>query len=135
MTWAIQWLWISSLVLSHLLGAFLLLYAIEKVNGGVSRSLRRLLRRPAPTTPRTPAGAKAAGPFAEARPSGAALAASRRAASSSMLYADDSVSGDPDKSPGATLAPAWVRGAGCEVRRERRGRAIEGPGGPCDPSA
>jgi hypothetical protein len=117
--WAIQWLWITSLVLSHLLGAFLLLYAIEKVNGGVSRTARRLLRRPMPAaTPRTPKSAGGGGPFAETRPSGAALAASRRAASSSMLYADDSVAGDPDKLLSATLAPAWVRGCACEVRSD-----------------
>jgi hypothetical protein len=116
--YAIDWLWIGSLTLSHLLGAFLLLYAIEKVNGGVSRTLRRLLRRPVPAaTPRTPKTAD--GPFADGRPSGADLAASRRAASSSMLYADDSVAGDPDKPLGTTLAPAWVRGCACEVRRER----------------
>ena len=120
---AIQWLWISSMVIAHLLGAYLLLYAIEKVNGGVSRTVRRLLRRPAAAaTPRTPKTA-GAGPFVEARPTGAALAASRRAASSSMLYADDSMAGDPYKAPETTLAPAWVRGCKCQVRRG--GRAIE----------
>ena len=115
--YAIDSLWITSLVLSHLLGAFLLLYAIEKVNGGVSRTLRRLLRRPVPNTPRTPKGA--ASPFAEGRPKGATLAASRRAASSSMLYADDSVAGGADKPSGAALTPAWVRGCACEVRERR----------------
>lgn len=126
MTYAIQGLWITSLVLSHLLGAFLLLYAIEKVNGGVSRTLRRLLRRPVPTTPRTPKGG-AASPFADGRPKGgASLAASRRAASSSMLYADDSVAGGADKPTGAALAPAWVRGCGCEVSESDSA---------CDPSS
>ena len=60
-----------------------------------------------------------AGPFGEARPTGAALAASRRAASSSMLYADDSMAGDPYKAPETTLAPAWVRGCKCQVSEGR----------------
>lgn len=130
---AIDPLWISCLVISHLLGAFLLLYAIEKVNGGVSRCLRRLLRRPVPATPRTP-GAKGGDTFSASRPGvGAALAASRsRAVSSSVLYADDSVTGaastaQPEKPSGAALAPAWCRGCTCEVsgdgERGERARA------------
>jgi hypothetical protein len=51
------WLAIPVLVLAHLLGLALLLYSLEKVSGSVSRTWRRLLRRPADVENGAPAEA------------------------------------------------------------------------------
>lgn len=130
-------LWIPSFVLGHILGLAFLLYALEKINGSLTR-LGKLLARigssgrtkdaPSPSEASTPA---AAGGGASAG-KGAALAKERAASfKQTSLYADDGLNGAADggalegdsdgganpaaTTPRGTLLPRWNRACKCEV--------------------
>ena len=127
-------LWIPSFVLGHILGLVFLLYALEKINGSLTR-LGKLLARiasssrtkdaPTPSEASTPAAAGAGG-------KGAALAKERAASiKQTSLYADDGLNGAADggalegdsdgganpaaTTPRRTLLPRWNRACKCEV--------------------
>lgn len=138
---AITSLWIPSFVLGHILGLIFLLYALEKINGSLTR-LGKLVSRvatsrgrtkDAPSPSSTEAAAAASTPSAGGK--GAALAKERAASiKQTSLYADDGLSGgadggaangdggiDSDSNPAATtprraLLPRWNRACKCEVR-------------------
>ena len=137
---ALTSLWIPSFVLGHILGLVFLLYALEKINGSLTR-LGKLVSRlatsrgrtkDAPSPSSTEAAAAASTPSAGGK--GAALAKERAASiKQTSLYADDGLGGgadggaangdgiDSDSNPAVTtprraLLPRWNRACKCEVR-------------------
>ena len=144
---AILRLWIPSFVLGHILGLIFLLYALEKINGSMTRlgklvsrsvatrGLRATKDAPSPTTATTTADAGSTGG------KGAALAKERAASiKQTSLYADDGLNaadgaggangldggldsdgvggGNPAATtPRRSLLPRWNRACKCEVRR------------------
>lgn len=134
-------LWIPSFVLGHVLGLVFLLYALEKINGSLTR-LGKLVSRVAATsrgrTKDAPSpsseAATANASSAAAGSKGAALAKERAASiKQTSLYADDGLHGGADgaangdgidsdgganpaaTTPRRTLLPRWNRACKCEV--------------------
>lgn len=137
-------LWIPSFVLGHVLGLVFLLYALEKINGSLTR-LGKLVSRvaaasrgrtkdaPSPSSEAATAASSAAAAGA-AGSKGAALAKERAASiKQTSLYADDGLHGGGDgaangdgidsdgganpaaTTPRRTLLPRWNRACKCEV--------------------
>ena len=132
-------LWIPSFVLGHILGLVFLLYALEKINGSLTR-LGKLISRVTTSRGRTKdapspsSEAAAANTAAGAGSKGAALAKERAASiKQTSLYADDGLNSNADgaangdgidsdggANPAATtprraLLPRWNRACKCEV--------------------
>ena len=115
-------LWVTSLVLAHMIGAVLLLYALEKVSGILSRPARRVRAALKSRSPDGEAGAAADGAGAPSPAAkGAAARAARRAATlrATTLGADDDFGAGPPATP-RHLAPRWSRACACKVRLEGR---------------
>lgn len=138
-------LWIPSFVLGHVLGLIFLLYALEKINGSLSRLGKQISllaargrTKDAPSPASTTTGD---GNVAAAAGKGAALAKERAAAiKQTSLYADDGDAasggagalaggvdgydgGDgapPPTTPRRALLPRWNRACKCEVSREKK---------------
>ena len=104
---ALTSLWIPSFVLGHILGLAFLLYALEKINGSLTR-LGKLVSRlaassrgrtkdaPSPSSEASAAAAAASAP-ATAGGKGAALAKERAASiKQTSLYADDGLNSTAD---------------------------------------
>ena len=137
---ALTSLWIPSFVLGHILGLAFLLYALEKINGSLTR-LGKLISRVATSRGRTKDAPSPSSESAAAAPSapagkGAALAKERAASlKQTSLYADDGlhssgadggaangdgIDSDGGANPAATtprraLLPRWNRACKCEV--------------------
>lgn len=136
-------LWIPSFVLGHVLGLIFLLYALEKINGSLSRlgkqisllaARGRTKDAPSPASTTTGDGNSAAA----AAGKGAALAKERAAAlKQTSLYADDGDNASanagadggfdggadgapPPSTPRRALLPRWNRACKCEVSREKK---------------
>ena len=138
---ALTSLWIPSCALGHILGLVFLLYALEKINGSLTR-FGKLVSRVATSrgrtkdapSPTSEAGTPSAGAGAAGK--GAALAKERAASlKQTSLYADDGlnsnnadgavngdgIDSDGGANPAATtprraLLPRWNRACKCEVR-------------------
>lgn len=132
-------LWVPSFALGHILGLIFLLYALEKINGSMTRMGKQIAMlfsrgrtKDAPSPASTTSAGDGAAAGAGGAGKGAALAKERAAAiKQTSLYADDgdnASSGakggaeglDVDGIPAATtprraLLPRWNRACKCEV--------------------
>ena len=130
-------LWIPSFVLGHILGLVFLLYALEKINGSLTRLGKlasKLATRGRTNDAPSPSSESAATPAGAGAGKGAALAKERAASiKQRSLYADDGLNGadgcggaangDGDSdggnpaatTPRRTLLPRWNRACKCVV--------------------